>query len=175
MDAGILGEESVRGEILIEVRLIEQISWSLGERNQNLASTFWRRLWGPEQKASVDSKKRSEASGKAMEAGGSSSQGGDMRLSDSVTLREIASEAREKAMFDRMERMEKHMETLTTIQHELQSERRGTQEERVRGGGVTPGPDSMRRSQTTERFGGERGNISLRGEFRREEEQSPPR
>ena len=53
-----------------------------------------------------------------------------MRLNDSVTLREIASEAREKAMFDRMERMEKQMETLTTILHELRSERRGTQKER---------------------------------------------
>ena len=42
-----------------------------------------------------------------METGGSSAQGGDMRLNDFVTLREIASEAREKAMFDRMEQMEK--------------------------------------------------------------------
>ena len=58
-----------------------------------------------------------------------------MRLNDSVTLREIASEAREKAMFDRMERMEKQMETLTTILHELRSERRVTQEERMRVGG----------------------------------------
>ena len=98
-----------------------------------------------------------------------------MRLNDSVTLREIASEAREKAMFDRMERMEKQMETLTTILHELRSERRVTQEERMRVGGVAPGPDSTRRSQTTGRFGGERGNIPLRGEFRREEEQSPAR
>ena len=49
-----------------------------------------------------------------------------MRLNDSVTLREIASEAREKAMFDRMERMEKQMETLTTILHELRSDRRVT-------------------------------------------------
>ena len=77
-----------------------------------------------------------------MEAEESSAQGGDMRLNDSVTLREIDSEAREKAMFDRMEQMEKHMETLTTILHELRSERRGTQEERVRNGGVTPGHDS---------------------------------
>ncbi|GAY66523.1 hypothetical protein CUMW_249380 [Citrus unshiu] len=91
-----------------------------------------------------------------METGGSSAQGGDMRLNDSVTLREIASEAREKAMFDRMERMEKQMETLTTILHELRSERRVTQEERMRVGGVVPGPDSTRRSQTTGRFGGER-------------------
>ena len=64
MDAGILGEESVRGDILVEVRLIEQIFWSSGERNQNLASTFWRRLWGLEQKAVVAIKKRSEASEK---------------------------------------------------------------------------------------------------------------
>ena len=98
-----------------------------------------------------------------------------MRLNDSVTLREIASEAREKAMSDRMERMEKQMETLTTILHELRSERRVTQEERVRGGGVAPGPDSTRRSQTIGRFGGERGNMPLRGEFHREEEQSPAR
>ncbi|XP_024046441.1 uncharacterized protein LOC112100831 [Citrus clementina] len=110
-----------------------------------------------------------------MEAGGSSAQGGDMRLNDSVTLREIASEAREKAMFDRMERMEKQMESLTTILHERRSERRVTQEERVRGGGVAPDPGSTRRSQTTGRLGGERGNIPLRGEFHREEEQSPAR
>ena len=93
-----------------------------------------------------------------------------MRLNDSVTLREIASEAREKAMFDRVERMEKQMETLTTILHELRSERRVTQEERVRGGGMTPGLDSARRSQTTERLGGERGNMPPRGELHREEE-----
>ena len=132
-------------------------------------------MWGAEQKASVDSKKRSKASRKTMEAGGSSAQGGDTRLNDSVTLREIASEAREKVMFDRVERMEKQMEALTTILHELRNERRVTQEERVRGGGVAPGHDSTRRSQTTRRFGGERGNLSLRGEIHREEEQSPAR
>ena len=48
---------------MIEVRLIEQIFLSSGERNQNLASTFWRRLWGLEQKAVVVIKK-SEASEK---------------------------------------------------------------------------------------------------------------
>ena len=69
-----------------------------------------------------------------------------MRLNDSVTLREITSEAWEKAMFDWVERMEKQMETLTTILHELRSERRVTQEERVRGSGVAPGLDSARRS-----------------------------
>ena len=103
-----------------------------------------------------------------MEAGGSSAQGDDMRLNDSVTLREIASEARENAMFDWIEWMEKHMKTLTTILHELRSERRGTQEERVRNGGMAPGHNSTRRSQTTRRFGGERGNLSLRGEIHRE-------
>jgi len=110
-----------------------------------------------------------------METGGSSAQGGDRRLNDSVTLREIVSEAREKVMFDRMERMEKQMETLTTILHELRSERRVTQEGRVRGGGAAPGTDSAERSQTAGRFGGERGNVPLRGEFHREREQSPVR
>ena len=108
-----------------------------------------------------------------METGGSSAQGGDRRLNDSVTLREIVSEAQEKVMFDRMERMEKQMETLTTILHELRSERRVTQEGRVRGGGVAPGPDSAGRSQTTGRFGGERGNVPLQGEFI--EKESGPR
>ena len=40
---------------------------------------------------------------------------------------------------------------------------------------MAPGHDSTRRSQTTGRFGGERGNLSLRGEIHREEEQSPAR
>ena len=57
-----------------------------------------------------------------MDVGGSSAQGGDMRHNESVTLREIAIEAWEKAMHDRMERMEKLMETLTTILHKLRSE-----------------------------------------------------
>ena len=36
-----------------------------------------------------------------------------MRLNESVTLREIANEAREKAMYEWIEHMEKQMETLT--------------------------------------------------------------
>ena len=90
-----------------------------------------------------------------MEAGGSSAQG--------------------RRTFISAFQMEKQMETLTTIMHELRSERRVTQEERVRCDGVAPGPDNTRRSQTTGRHGGERGNITLRGEFHREEEQSPAR
>ena len=74
-----------------------------------------------------------------MDVGGGSAQGGDLRLNKSVTLREIANEAREKAMYERMERMEKQMETLTTILHELRSERRGVQEEGVRSGGMRRG------------------------------------
>ncbi|XP_024033455.1 uncharacterized protein LOC112095582 [Citrus clementina] len=74
-----------------------------------------------------------------------------------------------------MERMERQMETLTTILHELRSERSITQEGRVRGGGVAPGPDNAGRSQTTRRFDGERGNVPLGGEFHREREQSPAR
>ena len=95
-----------------------------------------------------------------------------MRLNESVTLREIAVEARKKAMHDRMERMEKHMETLTTILHELRSERRGTPKEWVRCGRVALGNDGMMRGRTTRRFDGEGGNLSLRGEIHRGEDQS---
>ena len=42
-----------------------------------------------------------------MDVGESSAQGGDLRLNESVTLREITNEAREKAMYDWMERIEK--------------------------------------------------------------------
>ena len=64
------------------------------------------------------------------------------------------------------------METLTTILHELRSERRGIQEEGVRSGGMTPGHDNMMRSRTTRRFGGDGGNSSLRRESHRGEDQS---
>ena len=46
-------------------------------------------------------------------------------------MREIVNEAREKAMYERMERMEKQMETLTTILHEMRSEQRGVHEEMI--------------------------------------------
>ena len=78
-------------------------------------------------------------------------------------------------MFDRMERMKKQMETLTTILHELRSEQRGIHEERVRSGGIAPGHDDLMRSRTTKGFGGEGGNSSLRGEIHREGNQSPRR
>ena len=42
-----------------------------------------------------------------MDVGWGSAQGSDLRLNQSVTLREIANEAREKAMYEWMERMEK--------------------------------------------------------------------
>ena len=48
----------------------------------------------------------------------------DNETGETITLREIANEARERVMQDRMERMEKQMETLTTILHELKDERR---------------------------------------------------
>ena len=107
-----------------------------------------------------------------MDVGGGSAQGGEPRLNESVTLREIANEVREKAMYEWMEQMEKQMETLTTILHELRSERRGAQEEGVRSGVVTPGHNNMMRGWTTRRFGGEGGNSSLRGESHRGEDQS---
>ena len=105
-----------------------------------------------------------------MDIGRSSAQRGDLRLNESVTLREITNESREKAMY---ERMEKQMDTLTTILHELRNKRRGIQEEEVRSGGMTPGHvdrrnnDNMMRGRTTRRFGGEVGNLSLRGESHR--------
>ncbi|KAH9802524.1 hypothetical protein KPL71_001423 [Citrus sinensis] len=97
--------------------------------NQNLASTFWRRLWGAEQKAYVNREKKRKGSEGTIDVGGSSVQGGDLRFNEFVMLREIANEAWEKVMYERMERMEKQMETLTTILHQLRSERRGVQEE----------------------------------------------
>ena len=61
--AGTSGEEALRGEILVVVKLIEQTL--VVERGQPESRiNIWRRLWGADQKASVDSKKRSEASEK---------------------------------------------------------------------------------------------------------------
>ena len=104
-----------------------------------------------------------------MDVGGASAQGCDLRLNEFVTIREISNEARENAMYERMEHMEKQMESLTTILHELRNERRGVQEEGVRSGGMTPWHvdrrnDNMMRGRTTRRFGGEVGNSSLWGE-----------
>ncbi len=96
-----------------------------------------------------------------MDLGGGSAQWGDLRLNESVTLREITNEARKKAMY---ERMEKHMETLTTILHELRNKLKGIQEEGMRSGRMAPGHVDRRnngntmRGQTTRRFGGEVGN-----------------
>lgn len=38
-----------------------------------------------------------------MDVGGNSAQGGDLGLSESITLREITTEARERVMHERME------------------------------------------------------------------------
>ena len=73
------------------------------------------------------------------------------------------------------------MKTLTTILHEMRSERRGVHEDGVRSGGMTPGHidrrnnDNMVRGRTTRRFGGEVGNSSLRGESHGGGDQSPGR
>ncbi|KAH9686870.1 hypothetical protein KPL70_014547 [Citrus sinensis] len=50
--------------------------------------------------------------------------GGDNETGEMITLREIANEARERMMQERMEWMEKKIETLTTILHELRDEQR---------------------------------------------------
>lgn len=56
---------------------------------------------------------------------GNSAHGGKPGLSDSITLMEIANEARERAMHERIERMEKQIETLTAILHKLRNEQKG--------------------------------------------------
>ena len=48
----------------------------------------------------------------------------DNESGETITLREIANEARERVMQDRLEWMEKQMETLATILYELRDERR---------------------------------------------------
>ena len=48
----------------------------------------------------------------------------DNESGETITLREIANEAREKITQDRLERMEKQMETLAAILFELRDERR---------------------------------------------------
>lgn len=48
----------------------------------------------------------------------------DNETVETITHREITNEARERMMQDRLERMEKQMETLTTILYEMRDERR---------------------------------------------------
>ena len=48
----------------------------------------------------------------------------DNETVETITPREIANEARERMMQDRLERMEKQMETLAAILYELRDERR---------------------------------------------------
>ena len=48
----------------------------------------------------------------------------DNETVETITLREIANEAREKMMQDRLEQMEKQIETLAAILYELRDERR---------------------------------------------------
>ena len=50
--------------------------------------------------------------------------GGDNETGEMITLQEITNEARERMIQERMERMEKQMETLTAILHKLRDERR---------------------------------------------------
>lgn len=49
-------------------------------------------------------------------------QGGEHETNETITVREIANKARERVMHERMERMEKQMETFTAILHELRNE-----------------------------------------------------
>ena len=47
----------------------------------------------------------------------------DNESGETITLREIANEAQERVLQDRLERMEKQMETLMAILFELRDER----------------------------------------------------
>lgn len=44
------------------------------------------------------------------------------RINESIILWEIANEARDRAMYERMERTERQIETLTAILHELRND-----------------------------------------------------
>ncbi|XP_052292038.1 uncharacterized protein LOC127900828 [Citrus sinensis] len=85
--------------------LVKRSGRAKGE--QISASIFWRRL-----ARSVMDVSRNDA------------LGGDNETVETITLREIANEARERMIQDRLERMEKQMETLKAILHELRDERR---------------------------------------------------
>lgn len=78
------------------------------------------------------------------------------------------------AMYEWMERMEKQMETLTTILHELRSKQRGTHIGGMRGSGITPGHADRRsnneettpvRGRITGRSGDKASEQPLRGEL----------
>ena len=71
--------------------------------------------------------------------------GGDSETGETITLREIANEARERMMQDRMEQMETQMETLTAILHELRDERRRDYETPVGRDEVRAEPSLWRR------------------------------
>lgn len=71
------------------------------EQARNPVLTFWRCLWGTNKKLPSTERRK----GTTMDVGGSNAQGGDLGLSEFVTLREIANEARKKAMHKWMERV----------------------------------------------------------------------
>lgn len=62
---------------------------------------------GIEKKLLSTERKKGRKNGVIMDVGWSSAQKGDMGLSEFVTMREIANEAREKVMHEQMEWMEK--------------------------------------------------------------------
>ncbi|KAH9779809.1 hypothetical protein KPL71_007847 [Citrus sinensis] len=73
----------------------------------------------------------------------------DNEAGETITLREIANEARERVMQDRLERMERQMETLTTVLYELRDERRRDCETPV-GRDVVGAEPSLRRRRVEE-------------------------
>lgn len=84
-----------------------------------------------------------------MDIGRNSAQGDEHETSETITLREIANEARERVMHERMELMEKQMEILTAILHELRNEQRRAYDANATRDDVTTEP-SHRRNRNEE-------------------------
>ena len=69
----LLGEKSYEENLqLVESLRVKERSWSCKSRHQNLASTFWRCLWGVGQKASVNREENEKRSEETIDVGGGS-------------------------------------------------------------------------------------------------------
>lgn len=62
-------------------------------------------MWGTNKKLPSTERRKGKIKRMTMDVGGSNAQGGDLGLSESVTLREITNEARKMAMHKWMERV----------------------------------------------------------------------
>lgn len=116
-------------------------------------------MWGAEQKVFINRERNEKKSGETVDVGGSSAQGGDLGLNESVTLREIDNEAREKAMYERMEWMEKKNGDSDNYLARVEKRAKGNSKGNDESGGGVLGHVNRRnngtavRGRTTRRFG----------------------